>query len=75
MTHKSEEELALMLSLCPADNSRWTHKVSGKQYRVHGQIIIEAALVPGVIYGMDYSRILWVRPLAEFMEKFEEVKE
>lgn len=46
---------------------RWKHRKGGT-YRVVATGIIEATLLPAVIYEAEKDGIVWVRPFTEFMD-------
>lgn len=59
----------------PKLGSRWRHTKSGGEYVVMAFCLIEATLIPSVVYkgqrayyrdGFEWS--WWCRPLAEFMD-------
>jgi hypothetical protein len=62
----------------PADAPKlrqsWRHKATGNIYASFGVAYEEATLEHVVIYTRGDIRVLWTRPLAEFMEKFELVE-
>ncbi len=74
MAHKTEEEIITLLDGSPETHSAWVHKRSGRVYHVVGRVIIEATVEVGVIY-QDDSQIRWMRPLNDFLEKFEEYRD
>jgi len=53
----------------------YNHKASGREYMTLAIVLIEDGLVPAVAYtATDQNEpITWVRPFAEFKEKFEKV--
>lgn len=53
-------------SAAPAVGSRWRH-VKGGDYTVVAVAVVEASLVPSVVYR-DAAARAWVRSLAEFMD-------
>jgi hypothetical protein len=52
----------------PLDGSRWTHRNGGTYEVVVGLARIEATLEAAVVYRSLERGIVWVRPLAEFID-------
>lgn len=57
----------------PAEHSLWKHLQSGKVYRFLGVCYRESDGEPMALYCRE-KEFQWVRPLSEFMEKFEETQ-
>ena len=68
---KTKDELLVLLDKCPQIINWYRHKKSGAEVITWGRAIIEATGEPAVIYA--HGNIMWVRPLAEFLAKFERV--
>lgn len=56
------------------EGSRWRHRGNGHYYKIVTLGLSEADSEKVVVYKADVSKIVWVRPEAEFLEKFERVK-
>jgi len=70
--HKTVEELRELLSREPLGGT-WRHKKTGRIYSILQKVIIEATLEPGVVYWCRGEWIPFVRPVTEFLVKFERV--
>jgi hypothetical protein len=69
----SEEPLMALLKGCPEEGKVFRHR-SGHEYEVVGCCIDEGTLSPHVLYrGKKDGKVVWSRPLAEWVDKFEEV--
>jgi hypothetical protein len=54
------------------NHTNWRHLKTGGAYRFIGIALIEKTLEPAVLYcGKD--NLMWSRPQAEFLERFEPV--
>lgn len=63
---------AALAERCPRPWSAWRHARTGDVYRVIAACVIEAGVVPAVAYSRDdgVDTTIWVRPLAEFLDRF-----
>lgn len=72
---KLTEAKEVIAGMMPRTPSWWRHKGTGKPYALMGGAINEADLVPVVVYRPLMMQAphteVWVRPLAEFLERFE----
>jgi hypothetical protein len=49
----------------------WRYRRTGRHYAVTCLCVLEAGCVPAVAYrGLADDRTVWVRPLAEFLDRF-----
>ncbi len=56
--------------------TRWRHLKSGHDYMVQGHVLIEANLMPAVVYSRYGQTENWCRPASEFLDgRFENVTE
>lgn len=49
----------------------WRHRQTGRWYRVVCTARIEADQTPAVVYQSETDGAIWVRPLEEFLERFD----
>lgn len=54
---------------CPVAGTFWRHREKGMLVRIVGGVVIESSCELGVCYSHDL--VTWMRPLAEFLDKFE----
>lgn len=69
--HLSDEALAAVLDLASAHvrpGTTWAHRATGTFYIVRDVALNEADHVPVVVYAR--GPLTWVRPLAEFVQRF-----
>jgi len=52
----------------------WRHKKTGERYQVLDLVVLEADLDVAVTYKKKGGGIKWVRPLDEFIDRFEAVE-
>lgn len=73
---KTAEELNLLLKDMPPKYSLWKHKKTGNVYLLMSGGLVESSLEPVAIYRIrhDLGGVWWVRPMAEFLDKFERVE-
>ena len=67
--HLSHNELRNRQAQGPPIGSDWRHRKAGGWYRVVCTGIRESDCEPVVVY--NGGGVYWVRPLAEFLERFE----
>jgi len=67
---KTHEDLLRLLDDAPMSGT-WRHRTMGNIVSVAGFGFIESTLEIVVIYS--HEAITWVRPVAEFLEKFKRV--
>jgi hypothetical protein len=67
---KTADELRVLLAAEPLGGI-WRHKKTGRIYSILQKVIIESTLEPGVVYWCSGDLIPFVRPVAEFLERFE----
>ena len=49
----------------------WRHRKSGRWYTVVCTALMEADQTPVTVYQDEQNGAVWVRPLAEFLERFD----
>jgi hypothetical protein len=74
-THETVDPVDAALSALRASGVRegalWRHRRTGWHYAVVCLCVVEAGCVPAVAYrGLADDRMVWVRPLAEFLDRF-----
>lgn len=69
---KTTDELQTALAKAPMSGV-WRHKKTGTVYSILQKVIIEATLEVGVVYWGRGDWVPFVRPLKEFLERFERV--
>lgn len=67
---KTTAELRTLLAAEPLGGA-WRHKKTGRIYSILQKCIIESTLEPGVVYWCRGDWIPFVRPVSEFLERFE----
>ncbi len=75
---KTKAELAELLASAKerAGDGLWRHKATGAEYFVRDHGLDESTCTPVVVYRErnPLAPLVWVRPVAEFLERFERVE-
>ena len=73
-SEKLEDARRALREKLPPWGTKWRHRETGDVYHLIGGVLIEATVAPAVAYSPVDGTDVWVRPLDEFLENFEEVR-